>query len=123
MDPKQYVTSSRGSFRIGAMLGMALLWLVNAVGSLPSLVTNILFPSPLINVTMGWLVRLTDMFCADMGAGSDAVFVEFCARSAASGPYHSVATVWIYLTVGFYYGILGVFLARLYILAKKRTDW
>lgn len=123
MDQKQYVTSPRGSFRIGAILGMAMLWGANAIGTLPTIITSIFFPSPLIDLTMGWFERLASTFCADVASGSDAAFLDFCAQNGAAGAYHTVATIWIYMTVGIYYGILGVFLVRLYRLAKKRTDW
>src|SRR5690349_23191511 len=105
VDPSQYVKSPRGSFRIGAMFGMALLWLANTIGTLPSIITSVLFPSPLISVTMGWFEGVVSAFCADVAPGSDPAFMDVCAQNATSGAYHALATIWIYIIVGIYYGI------------------
>lgn len=111
-------------FFLGAILGAALLWGLNAGREfIPGWFRSIFVPPTLlrlVDLAFGWIPA---RFCAVVSPGTDAEFLAACARVITNGIYHVYANAFEYPLVAIYYGLIVLLLARGYSYSKARTEW
>lgn len=111
-------------FLLGALLGAALLWGLNAGHEfIPAWFRSIFVPPPLlrlIDLAFGWI---PPRFCALVSPGSDQEFLNACARIITNGIYQVYASAFEYALVATYYGLIVWLLVRGYSFSKARTQW
>jgi hypothetical protein len=98
-----------GLFRIGFIAGLILLWTANSTGLLPVWAERVLFPQPVINFGMKAFFSAWQTLCAGWCDGLYDV--------------NKLAAIWLYVIVGFYFGLLVWVLGHFYVFAKNRSQW